>query len=174
MRTVVFSDARVALAFNARFVCVWENQAPRTRFSDHPPKPEKLLYRSNEDLPLGTGGLNVISVFATPEGQILNAVPGYSSAETLFDEMRLALAVRKLAFESDFTLKPGSARSYAGLHRAAATLCGPGVPGFAHQSLSRQAMRDLGGDYGPDTSESRVEMIRRLVSAYPPREMCGG
>src|SRR5438045_1827056 len=127
MRTVVFSDERVALAFNARFVSVWENQDSRVKFSDNPPKPEKYLYQPDEDLPIGTGEMNVICVFATPEGRILNAVPGYLTAEALFDEMRLALAVRELTMDCDFKLKPRSSRSYTGLHRAAATLYGQSI-----------------------------------------------
>ena len=173
MRTVVFSDERVALAFNARFVSVWENHAPNVRFSDDPPKPEKYLYRrSGEllDLPLGTGGTNVISIFATPDGQVLNAVPGYLDAESLFDEMRLALAVKKLTLDRNGKPLPGASRSYEGLHQAAARAYGPSVPATAHETLARRGRGLLGRR---SWNDARSTSVWHLFDPPRPASDCG-
>jgi len=139
----VFSDERVALAFNAKFISVWENQRPESRFLDNPPKPEKVLFQPWEDLPLGQGDTNVISVFATPEGQILNAVPGYLDAEAFLDEMRLAQAVRKLTLDDNYQPLPGASKAFAGLHRAASDLYGNEPPARAHWVLETKGMGTL-------------------------------
>ena len=145
MRTVVFSDERVALAVNAKFVCVWENKAPAARFTGGP-VPEKPPQGGG--LPVGTGATNVVSVFATPDGDVLNAVPGYLDVEGFLDEMRLAWAVRRLTMDAEFQLKPDAAKTFAGLHRAAAELCGQDVPGQAHAYLGqRKWMMTLGTSF---------------------------
>lgn len=164
MRTVVFSDDRAALAFNARFISVWENRDSDTKFLDDPPKPEKVLYQSDEDLPLGTGATNVISIFATPEGHILNAVPGYLGVEALLDEMRLALAVRKLALDEHGDRTPDAQRSYIGLHRAAAQLYGCGVPAQAHEILALSGMGMIGKNRSPAYASNRSTAFCDLFS----------
>jgi len=160
----VFSDERVALAFNAKFVSVWENHAPRVRFSDNPPKPEKYLFQPGEDLPLGQGGTNVISVFASPEGHVLNAVPGYLNADALLDEMRLAQAVRKLALDGDDLPLPGASKAFAGLHRAAATLYGNEPPARAHWILAKQGLATLGFVHRFAHVESPAQAFNRLFA----------
>src|ERR1043166_3490432 len=164
MRTVVFSDERVALAFNARFISVWVNQDPNTKFLDDPPKPEKYIYQPDEDLPLGTGTTNVVSIFATPEGQILDAVPGYLSAEALFCEMRLALAVRELAMDDEHHLKSDASRTYAGLHRAAAKIYGRSIPGQAHENLANRALGRIGKNPIPAYVDDRSWAYRSILS----------
>ena len=174
MRTVVFSDERIALAFNARFVSAWENQNWNTKFSDYPPKPEKYIYQPDEDLPLGTGDTNVISVFATPQGHILNAVSGYLSVDALFDEMRLALAVRELTMDGDYKLKPGASRSFVGLHRAAAELCGASVAGRAHRRLAWSGMGVFAKNIGAEYAEARSKAFHRLLESSEPKLSCKG
>jgi hypothetical protein len=151
MRTVVFSDERVALAVNARFVCVWENKAPEVHFTGAPiGKPPQTC-----ELPVGTGATNVVSVFATPDGDILNAVPGYLDVEGFLDEMRLAWAVQRRTMDSEDQLKPNAAKTFAGLHQAAAKLCGPDVPGQAHAYLAeRKWMMTLGTSFQKDFFDS--------------------
>jgi hypothetical protein len=146
MITVVFSDERVALAVNARFVCVWENKTPSARFPD--PNVEKVLPRPATGLPIGVGASNVMTVFATPDGDVLNAVPGNLDVEAFFDEMRLAWAVQRLTVDADGRLKPGASNTFAGLQQAAATLCGDSVPGVAHAVLGQQRIMTLGTSFG--------------------------
>ena len=168
----MFSDERVALAFNARFVSVWENRDPRARFTDHTPRPERYIFQPDEDLPIGTGETNVTCVFATPEGHILNAVPGYLTVEALFEEMRVALAVRERTMDGEFKLKPGASRAYTGIHRAAANLWGPTIPGRAHDRLAKLGMGVLGKDTGSEDSVSRSQAFHRLLASHR-REPCG-
>ncbi len=176
MRTVVFSDERVALAVNARFVCVWENKSPGARFSG--PVVEKPPQACG--LPIGTGATNVVSVFATPDGDVLNAVPGYLDVEAFLDEMRLAWAVRRLTMDSEYQLKPGAVKTFAGLHQAAAKLCGDDVPGLAHAYLGRQQwMMSLGNSFqknffdgvfrGPGCWSGRISREEQVWL-----ETCGG
>lgn len=145
MRTVVFSDERVALAVNARFVCVWENKNPSARFPD--PDAVRVLPRPETGLPIGVGASNVMTVFATPDGDVLNAVPGNLDVEAFFDEMRLAWAVQRLTMDANYQLKPGASKTFAGLHQAAAKLCGESVPGLAHAALGER-MLTLGTSFG--------------------------
>ena len=157
MRTVVFSDERVSLALNARFVCVWENKNPSARFPD--PNVVRVLPRPETGLPIGVGASNVMTVFATPAGDGLNAVPGNLDVEAFFDEMRLAWAVQRLTMDANYQLKPGASKTYAGLHLAAAELWGERVPGLAHAALARR-MRSLDTSFG-------VRSFDRLFPARP-------
>ncbi len=86
MRTVVFSDEGVAREMNARFVSSWLNRRPEARFHGTP---------DVRELPLGAGADNVTSIFSTPDGLVLNAVPGYLDAANFLKEMRLALALHE-------------------------------------------------------------------------------
>ncbi len=89
MRTVVFSDESVAKEMNGRFVSAWMNKRPDIKFQDG-------LYKDLTDdfyskYCLGTGVGNITAVFATANGRVLNAVPGYLDAASFKAEMRFAL-----------------------------------------------------------------------------------
>ena len=73
MRTVTFSDAEVIKQLNDTFVCAWVNRRPDLKFKDG-------LYGPTwkpSGLSDGAGVTNVTSVFATSDGTILHAVPGF-------------------------------------------------------------------------------------------------
>jgi hypothetical protein len=103
MRTVTFSDAALAAELDARFACVWVNQRPSEEFKDF----RQIAPREVRSLGTGAGVTNVTSIFATPEGRVLNAFPGYLNPETFRAEMELAQEVHRYGFEN-----------YIGLHRA--------------------------------------------------------
>jgi hypothetical protein len=69
MRSVVFSDERVARELNGRFVSAWLNKKPKSFFAANPE----------------------VRVLPPPEGLVLNAVPGYLDVEGFLNEMRMAL-----------------------------------------------------------------------------------
>jgi len=77
MRTVTFSDATVVKALNKSFVCAWVNKRPVARFQDRPyPSREWCRIVAN-----GFAATNVTSVFATPDGTVIHAMPGTLDAD---------------------------------------------------------------------------------------------
>ena len=148
MRTVVFSDERVALGVNARFVCVWANRTPSVEFPDRDPYTHPYVHRYegriDPSLQLGDGLKNVLSVFATPDGDVLNAVPGYLDVESFFDEMRVALAVREFTMDPDYGPKASADRTYRRIHRSAAALSGDPLGRNVHNLLASQGRLVLG------------------------------
>ena len=102
MRTATFSDAALAAEINARFACVWVNKRPSETF----PFFRQITPREMKSFSSGTGAPNITSVFATPEGRVLNAFPGYLDSLKFREEMGLAEQVHRYGFED-----------YAGLHR---------------------------------------------------------
>lgn len=105
MRTVAFSDPALAAEINARFACAWVNKRPSETF----PFFRQITAREMKGITPGAGASNVTSIFATPEGRVLNAFPGYLNPATFRAEMELAEEVCRYGFED-----------YAGLHLARA------------------------------------------------------
>lgn len=144
MRTGVFSDERVALATNARFISVWENRRPEVKFPDgRALRPEKIL-EGPCSLPIGAGGTNVISVFATPEGDVLTAVPGFLDVERFFDEMRVAWEVDQAVRDGAGQVIKDYWKPFARIHESAARRWGGVGPGLAHHELARRGLLALG------------------------------
>jgi hypothetical protein len=95
MRTVTFSDAKVAAALSEHFICAWKNIRPSEMFSD---KAVTLNQRLSADsLNEGAGATNVCSIFALPDGRIVHAVLGYVQPETLLREIEFARSAAKTA-----------------------------------------------------------------------------
>lgn len=101
----MFSDAVLAAELNAKFACAWVNKKPSEKFEYF----RQITDRECRSLTPGAGASNVTSIFATPEGRVLNAFPGYLAPETFRAEMKLAEEVHRWGFED-----------YEGLHRARA------------------------------------------------------
>jgi len=113
MRTGAFSDAALAAELNARFACAWVNKKPGEKFENF----RQITDRECRSLYPGAGVSNVTSIFATPEGRVLNAFPGYLDTAAFRTEMELAGEVHRWGFED-----------YEGLHRARAEAYLPKKP----------------------------------------------
>lgn len=105
MRTVTFSDAALAAELNAKFACAWVNKKPSEKFEYF----RQVTDKECRSLYPGAGAANVTSIFATPEGRVLDAFPGYLAPDAFRAEMELAGEVHRWGFED-----------YEGLHRARA------------------------------------------------------
>ena len=94
MRTVTFSDAKVAALLLKHFVCTWKNIRPGEKFRNGPNEElEAAGHRRGRGdlLAEGTGSDNICALFALPNGSVVHAVGGYSKPETFADELAFAL-----------------------------------------------------------------------------------
>jgi hypothetical protein len=98
MRTVTFSDAKVAAALSKDFACAWKNIRPGQKFKQgENGRLDDLLAKRPGGLPEGTGATNICAVFALPDGRIVHAVQGYSNPSTFAREIAFALEAAKAA-----------------------------------------------------------------------------
>ena len=114
MRTVAFSEAETVKALNEKFVCSWVNRRPDLKFKDglYPPKWKPRC------LPAGAGVTNVTSVFATADGMILHAIPGYLDGASFRRQLEFAASL-----QSQLAAAPAARRGavYKEVHQIAAT-----------------------------------------------------
>lgn len=102
MRTVTFSDAKVAAALAKDFACTWKNIRPQEKFDERDNKDldEMRSGRANgEVLSEGTGATNICSIFALPDGRIVHAVSGNVKPGTFLQEAAFALKAARAAAE---------------------------------------------------------------------------
>lgn len=134
MRTVVFSDEEAAKAINKHFVSAWVNKSPRTRFTQSrwrcPPQFRQATY------PLGNGPRNVTSIFATPEGTVLHAVPGYLDVEAFTSEMNFALRLHDAITDAEGKQVKDASEIYKKLHGEESKVEFGPSPGKAHARLA--------------------------------------
>ena len=89
MRTVTFSDPAIVKLMNERFVCSWLNKTPDEKFIDKfesgcgdPPR-----------LANGVGVRNVTSIFASNDGTVIHAMPGFLDASSFRKHAEFAQAL---------------------------------------------------------------------------------
>jgi len=98
MRTVTFSDAKVAAALSKDFVCAWKNIRPGEKFKRGVNERLDDFRATRPDvLPDGTGATNICAIFALPDGRILHAVQGYAKPASFGPEIAFALEAAKAA-----------------------------------------------------------------------------
>jgi hypothetical protein len=134
MRTVAFSEAETVKALSEKFVCAWVNRRPDLKFKDglYPPgwKPRGL---SN-----GSAVTNVTSVFATPDGTIMHAIPGYLDGASFRRHLDFALALARQLSAADAARRAGL---HAETHKAAAKATRGYIERQAHEMLAPKLMR---------------------------------
>ena len=98
MRTVTFSDAKVAAALTKDFVCAWKNIRPGEKFkAGVNERLDDLRAKNPNVLEDGTGATNICAFFALPDGRILHAVQGYAQPATFAREIAFALEAARAA-----------------------------------------------------------------------------
>jgi hypothetical protein len=91
MRTVAFSDAGIVKVLGDKFVCAWANKRPDLKFKDD-------LYGTcwvPRGLRNGAAAANVTCVFATADGRLIHAVPGYLDANGLKRHVEFATSLHE-------------------------------------------------------------------------------
>jgi hypothetical protein len=104
MRTVTFSDAKVAAALSKNCVSTWRNIRPEKKFRERPNEVLDQLRDRNprkELLGEGAGDTNICAIFALPDGRIVHAVQGYARPARFSEEIEFALEAAKAARGED-------------------------------------------------------------------------
>lgn len=94
MRTVTFSDPRVADRLAKNFVCVWRNIRPSEEFKDGARKATRAQLSLTQP---GAGSANICAFVATSDGQILHAAQGYFGPDEFLKELEFGLEAMKLS-----------------------------------------------------------------------------
>lgn len=94
LRTVTFSDAKVAAVVNANFVSAWHNRAPGFRNTDDQAE-RSIFQHSNEAYPTK----NICTFILTPDGRVFHYMAGYASPELFLRFLDDALLLRRAGFD---------------------------------------------------------------------------
>jgi len=97
---VTFSDPKVADFINANFVSAWHNRAPGFK-NDDPAAEQDIFQRSPEAYTTK----NICTFFMSADGHVLHYFAGYLSPDLFLTHARLAIEIRRTAFDDTFTLK---------------------------------------------------------------------
>ncbi len=117
LRTVTFSDKRVADMINTRFVAAWCNRGPG--FKNNDLWSEKRIFESDlEAYPTK----NICTFFLSPEGRVFYYVAGSYSPEFFLKILDTATSLRQALFDDGMRPRAGHLATAARLHeeRAAA------------------------------------------------------
>jgi hypothetical protein len=113
MRTVTFSDPKVAALVNTHFVAAWHNRGPGFHNEDY--STEEWIYSSQmEAYPTK----NICTFFLAPDGRVFHYVAGYFAPERFAAELEQAVALRRAAFDEGMQLKAGGLAALKYLHGA--------------------------------------------------------
>jgi len=117
LRTVTFSDAKVAELVNANFVSAWFNRSPG--FCDGDDKAEKSIFGQSHE---AFTTKNICTFILTPDGRVFHYVAGYLSPKLFLRFLDDALALRRAGFDDQMKIKPDGAQALQRIHadRAAA------------------------------------------------------
>lgn len=115
MRTVTFSDAKVAEVANANFVCAWFNRSPG--FCNREAETEKSIFTGSFEAFLTK---NICTFVMTPDGRVFHYVAGYLSPELFLRFLGDALALRRAGFNEKMQPKRGGLEAMTSLHAARA------------------------------------------------------
>lgn len=139
----------MAKALRRDFVCAWVNKTPKAKFQDG-------MYdhcKNPRGLPVGTGVTNVTAVFASADGTVIHAMPGYLDPASFLRHLEFAKSLeRKLS-------DPGIRRAdraglYAEAHRNAGKASQIELEQAAHALLAGRFMR---------TDELSLDFFNRLA-----------
>lgn len=164
MRTVTFSDRRVADYLNDHFVCIWMNRSPGTPQEAFPRIAD---FRWEQNFPQGTGNGAVNMYFCTSNGYVMNELGGFWAPEDFLEEARFAVeAARELTGDGGTVARGEAARELTRLHdeavrRLTRELWGGRRPPWNardssikqrinfHRAQARAALADVEGLYNP-------------------------
>jgi hypothetical protein len=146
---VLFSDQELAKKINDHFVSTWIDKGPQHTFA---PGIYAHFDRSRtENFAVGTGVTNITAVFATADGTVLDAIPGYLDREKFEAEMDFALDLAKKL--EACTSKDQARSAFAASHRAQLEHDRGLYAHRAHERLAEVGLltlHELGLDYFDD------------------------
>lgn len=111
LRTVTFSNAKVADVVNASFVSAWFNRSPGFRNGDD--LAEKSIFEHSNEAFLTK---NICTFILTPEGRVLHYIAGYVSPEIFLRFLDEALALRRAGFDEQMRLAAGGLDALRRIH----------------------------------------------------------
>ncbi len=112
MRTVTFSNKKVAKQVNESFVSTWYNRNSRFHNCDFSEE-RRIVTNSYECF----ATQNICTFFVTPKREVLHYFSGYLSPEFFQDEVRFVLKLAGETLDEDGNLKRGWARPFRKLHK---------------------------------------------------------
>lgn len=120
LRTVTFSDDKVAGLVNREFVAAWFNRSPGFRNADD--QAEKSIFKDSSEAFLTK---NICTFVLTPDGRVVHYVAGYVSPEIFLRFLDDALALQRAAQDGFPALRKLHAERAAAYEKeaASATLC---------------------------------------------------
>jgi len=111
LRTVTFSDAKVAEVVNSNFVSAWFNRSQG--FCNGDDRAEKSIFEHSNEAFLTK---NICTFILTPEGRVFHYVAGYLSPELFLRFLDDALLLRRSAFDKQMRLGPAGPQILRQLH----------------------------------------------------------
>lgn len=116
LRTVTFSDKKVAELVNANFVSAWVNRSPG--FCNNSDEAEKSIFQGATEAFLTK---NICTFVLAPDGRVFHYAAGYLSPELFLRFLEDALALRRAGFDQGMIQKPGGLDAMRKLHAERAT-----------------------------------------------------
>ena len=117
LRTVTFSDKRVADLVNKEFVAAWVNRGPGFRNQEF--WTEQRIFSSDlEAYPTK----NICTFFLTPDGRVFHYVAGSYSPDVFLKILETVSALKGALFDPGMKLKPGGMAAAAKTHEEKAEI----------------------------------------------------
>jgi hypothetical protein len=111
LRTVTFSDARVAAFVNANFVPAWHDRGPG--FFDATLSTERWIFESAaESYPTR----NICTFFLSPEGRVFHYAAGHHGPDLFLRILESAVALRKTIFDERMSARAGVSGAVQAFH----------------------------------------------------------
>ncbi len=148
LRTVTFSNPKVAEFINANFVCAWHNRAPG--FKNDDPQAEQSIFQQSTE---AYTTKNICTFFMSPDGHVFHYVAGYLSPSLFLKEAALALDIRTGAFDESMRMKEDGPAKARAVH--AAQLAAIREPEFTGSGTL--VYRSLKHEHGKDCGKSLWE-----------------
>ncbi|MEK7466624.1 MAG: hypothetical protein AAB074_04345 [Planctomycetota bacterium] len=108
---MTFSDEEVGKALSKDFVCAWKNR--KDGFHNCDPKVEQGIYETTAD---AFPTMNIITLFLTPDLQVVHYFAGYFSPGLFLRQTAFARKAREALFDADFQPRDRGAESFEKLH----------------------------------------------------------
>lgn len=138
MRTVTFSDAKVAEALADGFVSAWTNRIGG--FHNCDPNTEQWIFTSTAE---AYTTRNICTFFLTPDLQVVHYVGGYVAPDLFLEEIAFAAKIRDECFDGGFAPRDGSDERFVELHAARRAKIARAIKDAAAFKTLTDAMRPI-------------------------------
>ena len=111
MRTVTFSDAKVAALVNEHFISAWHNRSPG--FCNDDFTTEESIFKSSAE---AYTTRNICTFVMSPDGKVFSYVAGYLSPRLFLEFLETTLELRRAIFDDQMQIKPNGLEEAHRLH----------------------------------------------------------